>query len=181
MRFKKVTAVLLALAVAAVPVAPVFAEGDEYVTPVTLPAQVSPIELDSNSYWHVDGIRIDNVVRVLDSGTVPGVVGPFMVARVVAEVLGLNFGWAQNENGVVTSFFYNDEVRMEFTHGSAMAWVERNGVRTPTQIFIQGVVPAQMQVIEGRTFVPVQFFDAIFPGSVVWNDLDQSVFLFPLQ
>jgi hypothetical protein len=64
-----------------------------------------PVALNSTTAWNIDGTEFQDVVRLLPSSDDSEVYTPYVVARVVADVLGLNWDWRENSDGTVTSIF----------------------------------------------------------------------------
>ena len=93
----------------------------------------------------------------------------YVMMRVVADVLGLDYEWTPSTNSAT---FSDGTTTVVFTRDSATAMV--NGV--PTEIRASGL-PANAKIINDRFFVPIAFFRYIFNADVTWNNANRTVTL----
>ena len=99
----------------------------------------------------------------------PDVSTSYVMMRVVADVLGLDWHW---EPSTQSARFTDGTTEVIFTHESSTAMV--NGV--PMEIRASGL-RADARIINGRFFVPIAFFRYIFNADVAWNAESRSVTL----
>jgi len=96
----------------------------------------------------------------------------YVMVRVVADVIGLDFAWNEATR---TATFTGRGTTVSFTNGSSFAVVNGQNVA----ITATGL-PADARIIDGRFFVPIKFFEEIFPGvRVEWNGTTRTVTVTP--
>ncbi|MCL1989062.1 MAG: stalk domain-containing protein [Firmicutes bacterium] len=133
-------------------------------TPPILPTPTrQPVTLSANSnHTTTDGeLLLAPIFRLIPNAENPNFATSYVMARVVADVLGLTVNW-NAETGTAT--FSNATTTVSLTDGAANAMV--NGL--PMPITANGLA-ANAQIVEGRFFVPVAFFAEVFPVQIDWN------------